>query len=333
MSDLPPGFVADDTPRSPFARLDGLDPSLVSAYSNVSQTFPDLRITSGYRSPRYNASVGGARGSQHMHNRAIDISLAGYSPQEQERIVRAFLADPRVGGVGYYPNSQSIHVDVRPGGRAAWGPNYSRTSLPQTPDWFQRAVAEWQGGGTTGIHPVNNRPILHNPDGSIATEESITVTHPRLNAGRPTNIPSIWGGQRPPFQHGTPEFEDWAVERALATGKTFPTFNSIDEAVAAAKARSNMLGRTQPSRLRSIGPPAEIQANFRPISGQPSTFAPPDMDEIMRSQGTPDPLPYPMMDPPDSMSAVPLPPPRPLAAPVTPVTAEPLPDISSPFAF
>ena len=34
-------------------------------------------ITSGYRSPKYNASVGGAKSSVHMTGKAIDISVRG----------------------------------------------------------------------------------------------------------------------------------------------------------------------------------------------------------------------------------------------------------------
>ena len=119
----------------------------------------------------------------------------------------------------------------------------------QSPEWGNRGVrnvaGDLLGGPQQGqrTHPMNNRPILQNPDGSIATEESITIEHPRMNGGRPTNIPSIWGGQRPPFPPNTREFEDWAVDNALKSGQQFPPFNSIDEAVSAARARSNELGK------------------------------------------------------------------------------------------
>ena len=90
------------------------------------------------------------------------------------------------------------------------------------------------------IHPTNNRPILHNGDGSISTEESITVIDPRLNGGRPTNIPSIWDGQRT-------NSDDEAVTAALNSGQAFNSFESIEQAVAAARARSEMLGATMGS--------------------------------------------------------------------------------------
>lgn len=92
------------------------------------------------------------------------------------------------------------------------------------------------------IMPSTGRPILDDPKGGFETEKSITVTHPMLNGGQPTNIPSIWGGQHPPYRFGTREFEDWAVNHAIRSGQTFKSFGSIDEAVAAARARSGALG-------------------------------------------------------------------------------------------
>lgn len=85
-----------------------------------------------------------------------------------------------------------------------------------------------------GMNPINGRPILDNGDGSYSTEESITVTDPRLNGGQPTNIPSIWGGRRTVS-------EDEAVSAALQSGQRFSAFGSIPEAVSAAKARSDSL--------------------------------------------------------------------------------------------
>lgn len=77
-------------------------------------------------------------------------------------------------------------------------------------------------------------PARKNADGSYSTEVSITVTNPRLNGGRPTNIPSLWGGVELD--------EDRAVSRAIESGRKFDSFGSIDEAVTAAAARSNAGG-------------------------------------------------------------------------------------------
>ena len=72
-----------------------------------------IRITSGYRDPRYNRRVGGARNSMHLQGRAADITVVNSSIGE---IVNAA---ERVGfnGIGRY--STFVHVDVR-GWRARW---------------------------------------------------------------------------------------------------------------------------------------------------------------------------------------------------------------------
>lgn len=77
-------------------------------------------------------------------------------------------------------------------------------------------------------------PARKNADGSYSTEVSITVTNPKLNDGKPTNIPSLWKGKEVD--------ENTAVENALATGKKYESFSTIPEAVAAAKERSNAGG-------------------------------------------------------------------------------------------
>lgn len=77
-------------------------------------------------------------------------------------------------------------------------------------------------------------PARQNADGSISTEVSITVTDPRLNGGRPTNIPSLWGGKEVD--------EDTAVRLALQSGNRYQAFGTVDEAVAAARARSQAGG-------------------------------------------------------------------------------------------
>lgn len=107
--------------------------------------------------------------------------------------------------------------------------------------------------GTLG---ANNRPMLQNSDGSVSTEESITVTDPRLNGGRPTNIPSIWNGQR--LQEGQ------AVGAAMQSGQRFPAFGSIDEAVQAAQARSSQLGGAVDAQMNGRAPQATQGGSMLP---------------------------------------------------------------------
>jgi uncharacterized protein YcbK (DUF882 family) len=72
-----------------------------------------FHVISGYRSPATNAklqknSSGVAKRSLHMQGRAIDIRLPGV---ELKHLRQAALS-LKSGGVGYYPNSNFIHVDT-----------------------------------------------------------------------------------------------------------------------------------------------------------------------------------------------------------------------------
>ncbi|HET6515764.1 MAG TPA: DUF882 domain-containing protein [Thermodesulfovibrionales bacterium] len=72
-----------------------------------------FHIISGYRSPETNAflnmiSKGVVKNSLHIQGKAIDIRLPG---RELKTLQRAAL-DLRRGGVGYYPGSDFVHVDV-----------------------------------------------------------------------------------------------------------------------------------------------------------------------------------------------------------------------------
>lgn len=72
-----------------------------------------FHVISGYRSPQTNAFLRSqgrdvAAHSLHMEGKAIDIRLPG---SDLSRVRRAALALQR-GGVGYYPRSQFVHVDV-----------------------------------------------------------------------------------------------------------------------------------------------------------------------------------------------------------------------------
>jgi uncharacterized protein YcbK (DUF882 family) len=73
-----------------------------------------LHIISGYRSPRTNNQLrntgggGVAKHSLHMDGRAIDIRLPGCSVSNLHKAALAL----KEGGVGYYPNSQFVHLDT-----------------------------------------------------------------------------------------------------------------------------------------------------------------------------------------------------------------------------
>ncbi|HZT51194.1 MAG TPA: DUF882 domain-containing protein [Stellaceae bacterium] len=72
-----------------------------------------IEIVSGYRSPATNAilareSEAVATNSLHMSGRAIDIRVPGRSTWAVRQAALAL----RGGGVGYYPRSEFVHIDV-----------------------------------------------------------------------------------------------------------------------------------------------------------------------------------------------------------------------------
>jgi uncharacterized protein YcbK (DUF882 family) len=72
-----------------------------------------FQIISGYRSPKTNAmlskqSNGVAKRSYHMQGMAIDVRLNGCDLKQLHKAALSLKA----GGVGYYPSSDFIHVDV-----------------------------------------------------------------------------------------------------------------------------------------------------------------------------------------------------------------------------
>lgn len=89
--------------------------NLVSVLKQKMNSSQPVNIISGYRSPRTNSmlrtrSEGVARRSFHLRGMAIDLRLPGLSTAGIARTARQL----QVGGVGYYDDSDFVHVDVGP---------------------------------------------------------------------------------------------------------------------------------------------------------------------------------------------------------------------------
>jgi uncharacterized protein YcbK (DUF882 family) len=72
-----------------------------------------FHVISGYRSPATNQSLrkkgsGVASRSMHLLGKAIDIRVPGFSTRQLRNVARKMKA----GGVGYYPKSEFVHVDI-----------------------------------------------------------------------------------------------------------------------------------------------------------------------------------------------------------------------------
>jgi uncharacterized protein YcbK (DUF882 family) len=93
-----------------------IDPTLFDALHAIGgrlETRQAYQIISGYRSPKTNAmlhahSDGVAEHSQHVLGKAIDVRIEGV---ELANLRNAAL-DLSAGGVGYYPQSNFVHIDT-----------------------------------------------------------------------------------------------------------------------------------------------------------------------------------------------------------------------------
>ena len=100
-----------------FACSDGsdeirIDPKLVDYLEKIRAHFgKPVRITSGYRSPTYNAKVGGVKNSYHLKGMAADIVIDGVKSKE----VAQYAETIGCGGIGWYEARNFTHIDTRSG--------------------------------------------------------------------------------------------------------------------------------------------------------------------------------------------------------------------------
>ncbi|HSO40893.1 MAG TPA: DUF882 domain-containing protein [Labilithrix sp.] len=106
------GFSAEDLDHAAHVMRDHsgnehpIDPRLLDAIYRLQVHFkaPEIRIISGYRTP----ARGGAT-SNHGKGRAMDLVVPGASDEDVAKLAR----EQGFSGVGIYPVSGFVHVDVR----------------------------------------------------------------------------------------------------------------------------------------------------------------------------------------------------------------------------
>jgi hypothetical protein len=95
-----------------------LSPALIHTLEEIRErTGRPITVTSGYRPPAYNREVGGVSNSCHVDGLAADIYCEGLTTLQLHAICERVIGHR--GGVGYYPTSGFIHVDLR-GYEARW---------------------------------------------------------------------------------------------------------------------------------------------------------------------------------------------------------------------
>jgi hypothetical protein len=73
-----------------------------------------VKVVSGYRSPEYNAKVGGSKKSMHMEFRALDLQPANGKIEAFQKLTEEVIAEHRKRGtnVGFGLYDSFIHVDT-----------------------------------------------------------------------------------------------------------------------------------------------------------------------------------------------------------------------------
>ncbi len=131
-----------------------IDPRLIELVTRASDRFGGRRvhIISGYRPKRVNRFT---PHSKHADGKAIDFRIEGVPNEE----LRDYLRGIANVGVGYYPNSTHVHLDVRSG--SAYWVDYSKPGKPpqySRPDSApRRAGADPGAGGGKSSKPKKRR--------------------------------------------------------------------------------------------------------------------------------------------------------------------------------
>jgi uncharacterized protein YcbK (DUF882 family) len=108
-----------------------------------------INVVCGYRTPETNSALrkgspqtGVAEHSQHMEGHAIDLRVPGVTTVQ----LRDAALSLQAGGVGYYPVSQFVHVDVGPVRQWVFGSKQKRQIVAQ----MHRRVHSSRSSGVAG---------------------------------------------------------------------------------------------------------------------------------------------------------------------------------------
>lgn len=155
-----------------------IDPRLVRLIAQISDKFGgrELRIVSGYRTQSFVAA------SKHKEGRALDFSIPGI-PNEA---LRDYLRTLDNVGVGYYPNSSFVHLDVR-GYNAYWvdyaGPGEAPKKSPHAKSRKGQPIESDEPDAHDHSHATDEEPP---PEGAPSVPDDSGSDAPAPDASAPS---------------------------------------------------------------------------------------------------------------------------------------------------
>ncbi len=131
-----------------------IDPRLLDLLVRIAQrTHQKIQLVSGFRAPMFSL----ATLSYHTRGMAADIRIPGMTPL----MVRDLAESMGVGGIGYYPVSGFVHVDVRDD-RARWidygGNRQDREGAEHGPDHAESAESAESPDSTEAAEDLGAAP-------------------------------------------------------------------------------------------------------------------------------------------------------------------------------
>jgi hypothetical protein len=118
---------------------------------------PSINVTSTHRDPFGNDRVGGAKDSQHIFGKAIDVDVSKMTDDQKRQFLDSAIQNG-ARGIGIYSSGNTIHIDVRPNA-TFWGPDpsapYAGQPVEKAPAWAQASLRNLfaQGGGVVAPPP------------------------------------------------------------------------------------------------------------------------------------------------------------------------------------
>ena len=148
-----------------------VDARLIALLADVSEHFGGrpMRVVSGWRDHSY------FEDSRHKHSQAVDFSIPGVA----NTVVRDYVRRFRNCGIGYYPNSSFVHLDVRDTA-AYWvdyaGPGEAPRNKPRPDISDRQADSEASGPIEEAGGDVDDRPESGSRSPTLSKKPGADVT-------------------------------------------------------------------------------------------------------------------------------------------------------------